>query len=451
MRIIIFFVSAFLSFSAYCEDYYFQGEHHADRKFKTADLACKADGEKVSELQNKPLVGTSISLRSSGSYNCRVDMPDGFFRYTVVARRGDGCPDGAAFDEENGFCKEDPCKATIGQMTTHVHRLGDFSGAGVVNGRTDPPSKVCSNSCQYAWDYGGPTGAYRFVSGNPNGVFATFNYKGNGVSCNEGDSSVSAPGSKEATKEKDSKCTDKIEDSEGRVHYTCQASEVFKEPGSMNCGTVNGQMMCTAKKPSPKLDDKQVKTEVTEKTNPDGSKEKTTKTTTTVTSCTGANSCNTSTTTSTSTSKTNADGSSGGTSGTCTGPGCSGSSDDGSDTPEDEGEEEGEGPEIGKITKPTGEKGDLDLEGWDDKIDKARTDLSAKLESIKNEFSSSSLFGLNLGSGGGSLPCPSFEALGTTYGFCISDYGDNLSMIGDVLFMCCSLVAAFIVFAPRGS
>lgn len=331
----------FFSQVANAEDYYFQGEHHGDLKFKTADLACKYDGEKVAQMQNRPLVGTVVSFRSPGTYNCRVNMPDDFFRYTVIARRGDGCPDGGTFDEENGLCKEDPCMATVGQMTTHLHRLGDFSGAGVVNGRVDPPSKVCSNSCQYAWDFAGPTSAYRFVSGTPNGVFATFNYKGNGVSCTEGDTSVSAPGSKEATKEKDSKCTDKVEDAEGRVHYTCQASEVFKEPGSMSCGTVNGQTTCVAKKPSPKLDDKKVTTEVTEKVNSDGSKTTETKTTTTTTTCTGANSCNTTVTTSTSTSKTNADGSRGGDTSTCTGPGCSGSKPDGSETPDEEEEEEG--------------------------------------------------------------------------------------------------------------
>lgn len=327
----------FFSQGASAEYYFWAFRSSEYGKYNSPVAGCKAYASFLSGAEYK---GFQMTNWYAG--NCiYLGERDSWIQIEIF-RGGDSCAPEATYNPSTGECEApepDPCEPTIGQTTTHMHRLGDFSGAGVVNGRVDPPARICSNSCQYAWDFGEPTGAYRFVSGNPNGVFASFKYKGNGVSCNESDTSISVPGSKEPSKEKDSKCTNKVEDAEGRVHYTCEASEVFKEPGSMNCGTVQGEFKCIASKPSPKLDDKKVTTEVTEKTNADGSKTTQTTTTTTTTTCTGANSCNTKVTTSTSTSKTNADGSSGGETSTCTGPGCSGSKPDGSETPAEEEEE----------------------------------------------------------------------------------------------------------------
>lgn len=333
-------LSLFFSQAASAEEYYYQGSFANGIKFKTPELACKHDGEVGSVQYGYALVSTTLSY-SGGVFNCKILMEKQFFRWTVIARRGDSCPLGGVFDPSTGTCKSDPCQSTVGQMTTHQHRIGDFTGSGVVNGATDPPGRICSNSCQYAWDGGAPVAAYRFQSGNPNGVFGVFNYKGNGVACTESDVAKTNPGSPGATKQQESQCTEKVTDAEGRVHYTCQASQVFKEPGSMSCGTVNGQTTCVPKKPSPKLDDKKVTTEVTEKKDADGSKTTETKTTTTVTTCSGAGACTTTTTTNVNSSKTNADGSSGGESSTCSGPGCAGNKPDGSEQPKDDEEEQG--------------------------------------------------------------------------------------------------------------
>ncbi len=74
--------------------------------------------------------------------------------------------------------------------------------------------------------------------------------------------------------------------------------------------------------PVPKMTEKEVKTEVKETTNSDGSKDTETTTTTNTTTCSGVGACSTTTTTNVSNNKTNPDGSDGGSSSTCTGADC---------------------------------------------------------------------------------------------------------------------------------
>ncbi|WP_175525874.1 hypothetical protein [Azotobacter beijerinckii] len=179
---------------------------------------------------------------------------------------------------------------------------------------------------------------YRYESGAPNGVFGAFTYQGNGVSCTSSEAPQTAPSPAAPTSDTSSQCTEKVTNADGSIGYTCQSSEVFKNPGAFTCGTVDtgsgAEFTCVAKTPSPKLVDKQVTTQVTEKTNADGSKDTTTTTTTTKTSCSGVDSCSPTTTTNVSNDSTKADGSAGDTTSTCTGSGCS--------TPESEAEEEQE-------------------------------------------------------------------------------------------------------------
>lgn len=332
----------FFSQVASAQDYYW---YYNGRGIDPPSPVAYCQSRASSDANSESIVHPSSGFERPDQYICVLQMtrpvPQVYPGFPIN-RGGDGCAEPKKLNPDTGLCElpqPDPCESTIGTTTSHLHRIGDFSGAGVINGRTDPPGRICSSSCQYAWDGGAPTSALRFVSGNPNGVFGTFTYKGNGVKCTESDTAVAVPGSPEATKEKQSDCTTKVTDAEGRTHYTCQTAEVFKEPGSMKCGTVQGEFKCLPSKPSPKLDDKKVTTEVTEKTNSDGSKNTETKTTTTVTTCSGANSCTTTTTTNTTNTKTNADGSSGGETSTCSGVGCGGSKPDGSETPPEEEEE----------------------------------------------------------------------------------------------------------------
>ncbi len=260
-------------------------------------------------------------------YQCEHYNTNGQIRYIQINRHGDGCSAGSTFDPDIGECKEpesDKCEPTIGAEVEHRHRAGEFTGAGVIAGRVDPPGSVCRSECQYAFSGSAPSRAYRFENGDPIGVFLAFKYRGNGVSCTGNESEFAQPSDGTPVVEKQSECTTKITDAEGRQRYDCQATELNIDPGNMECslGTVGGELQCIPKPPSPKLTDKKIDQEITEKTNPDGSKDTTTTTTTTTTQCTGVKSCSTSTTTNVSNNHTKADGTPGGESNTCTGPGC---------------------------------------------------------------------------------------------------------------------------------
>lgn len=247
----------------------------------------------------------------------------------ALVRYGDSCPEGSVYNATLGVCEApepDPCEPTVGQYLSHEHRMGEYTGAGEIGARVDPPGVVCQGACQYAWDGAGPSNVYRFIDGTPNGVFGLFAYKGNGVSCSAEDSPNKGPSSLEAQSSSQTSCTDKVTDSEGRVHMSCQTTVEYTNPGSCDRGVVDTgagpETVCIPNSPSPSKQKTVTDTEITEVTNPDGSKTTTTSETTTTTNCSGVKSCTTSVTNNTSVSHTNADGSKGAESSTCTGPGC---------------------------------------------------------------------------------------------------------------------------------
>lgn len=253
-----------------------------------------------------------------------------------VDRVGDSCPSGYTYDSTTGECKApepDKCESTKGVVIYHAQKIADIQDGHLTN-YNEPPGSMCSGSCTY----NSPAmfaDAYRFKSGDPAGVWQNYSYLGTGESCTASTSTPepSTPSERNPTGEKTNKCTDRVTDAEGRVHYTCTASESQTQPGNLKCATgESGKTVCVSGKPSPSQKTTETKTEVTETANADGSSTTNTTTTTTVTSCTGADACTTTTTVNNSTSGTKTDGTPGDTSSSCSGPGCQeGESDDGED------------------------------------------------------------------------------------------------------------------------
>jgi len=290
--------------------------------------------------------GVTAEIEMIGSvYRCYVKNGAAeVVLYFDLEWQGTGCTAPKVENPANGGCdtpQEDKCKSTFGQTVNHSQKLAD-----IVNGKfsnyKEPPATVCAGSCEYN-SPATSTDAYRFRSGDPAGVWQDYTYLGTGKSCTA-DANSPEPtkvSDRSPISAKNNECTNKVTDAEGRVHYSCLATDGFTEPGNLKCGTVNGELKCSTGSPSPKQKTTETKTEVTESQASDGSSTTSTTTTTTVTNCTGVNSCTSTTTVTNSSSKTNADGSDGGSSSDCKGAGCKDGASD-SDDEEDEEEEKKE-------------------------------------------------------------------------------------------------------------
>lgn len=304
----------------------------------------------------------SVSRVAENQYYCdiwKTGLPG--LRMNIW-RLGDGCADPAVFDPSSDSCKSpepSKCEATKGLEVAHAHKFADVVDGKLTNYK-DPPGALCKDSCAYASPATTNDG-YRFVNGDPAGLWQNYSYLGNGQTCvaDASNPAPNPPSDNKPSSSKSNECTNKVTDAEGRVHYSCLATDSKTEPGKFSCGTANGQLVCTTKKPSPSKVDSEKKTDVTETPGGDGSTTTTTTTTTTVTSCTGVNSCTTTTTVNNGTSKTNADGSSGGESSNCSGPGCkegTGTSEEGADDEEeDEPKDEVSGDECGQPLSCSGD------------------------------------------------------------------------------------------------
>ncbi|WP_312485104.1 hypothetical protein [Stutzerimonas nitrititolerans] len=303
-----------------------------DPRFSSAASACLAYVDIRPPEQQAEYIGVRRGS-SDTQWVCdfKYLVRSDYWQQTTKAlyRTGDSCESGE-YDPNSGSCTtppEDPCLPTTGNKITHRHKLGEILLGTIAT--TPPPASLCHKSCRYS-DPELDGKPYRFVNGEPGGAWANFSYFGDGVQCDAGEQEADPPSENKPVADKENKCTNKVcltADADGNCQqytYSCTATEKYTDPGAMDCdfGTFNGEAVCVPNSPAPKMTEKEVKTEVTEKTNSDGSKETTTTTTTTTTNCTGVGSCSTTTTTNVSNGKTNADGTPGGETSTCTGPDC---------------------------------------------------------------------------------------------------------------------------------
>lgn len=143
--------------------------------------------------------------------------------------------------------------------------------------------------------------------------------------------------------------------------YTCTTEADSSQFADSNCamGEVNGVTAIHCVKPDyvPETNSKQVVDNVTETTNPDGTKTQVTETTTTSTTC-KAGDCKTSTTVTTTTKNTDADGNTTGEDSVCKGDKC-----DDPTTPQDESQEEEDAEEVERTASGDSCSDNLQCEG----------------------------------------------------------------------------------------
>lgn len=291
------------------------------------------------------LLGSSLTPElikvNDGQWTCRFRRPDGSGALVGQIYRYGQCPADATFNPATGACDVPPpdaCKSTLGNYVYHWHKVESLAG-----GPVDlPTDSVCHQSCLYTVPALEVGTCRRDYATDKNGVFCAYSYRGAGQSCeaSSGAPDITHPTDPVAKSDSTTDCTNKVYDSEGRMQYSCTKWENYSDPGNFNCGEVNGEIKCFAKSPVAKMEDTKVTSDVTEKTNPDGSKDTTTTTTTEKTVCIGEGACTTTTSTTVTNNRTNADGSSGGSSSSCTGSGCKDS--DGKSQDERKEEEEGQ-------------------------------------------------------------------------------------------------------------
>ncbi|MDS9631987.1 virulence factor TspB C-terminal domain-related protein [Pseudomonas aeruginosa] len=265
-----------------------------------------------------------------------------------LVRNGDGCKlDSETYNPATGMCESsDKCKDTFGKEVYTDFQVGTVKDGHFTDPKS-PPASLCVNSCLYTSPATTGSGnGYRM--GQNFEVFVRYSYLGNASSCEQGET-PNPPSDRSPSGKSDENCKP-VEDAEGRKKLSCLKTDSYQNPGNLNCGMANGQLVCVPGKPSPNKNDTTTKTDITETTNPDGSKDTTTTTETTVTTCSGMNSCNTTTTTSTTNNKTNSDGTDGGSSTECKGPACKPSGEGAG------GDSEGEEKEEEKESKVSGDE-----------------------------------------------------------------------------------------------
>ena len=238
----------------------------------------------------------------------------------------------------DGVCTvTNPCAAKKDQTAPFIQKWPSFhaykaSCSGSVGGCA---VDTCSGSVGQCGT-NGETGEYA--------CWGTATYSGELATGSEQGGETPAPPIPEPTTTEQSQTCTAPAVNGGTTTYTCVTESNATEFASSNCaiGTVNGVqgLHCTQPDYVPEHDSKTREDQVTEFTNPDGSKTTTTTSTTTTTHC-AAGACNTTTNVTTTTSGKDANGNPTGTTTTCKGDNCDNPTTPGKDeSEEEEGEDE---------------------------------------------------------------------------------------------------------------
>lgn len=358
--LLVSLVSVFQVVSA--ADYYWAA-HSTATKYGSPSAFCNAQMQTLSQY-----AGFEWRLETIQTYPGRTYRQCKFAQFSISDNRrvgeqgqfaylfGDSCPAGSTWNATAGSCdapQPDPCESKAGQTSYHEHQVGTLDNPDAPH--TPPPGAVCENKCQLAFSGSAPTDCYRYADGTKlNAAFCKYQYKYNGISCTDADTSTpdifDQPPTKPPIDQKPlltnaTNCNDWVTNADGSRTRNCTANETFKQPGTMNCSTSGAALKCTAGTPPPAYSDKDTTQKTTEKANADGSTSTTTTTTTDKTTCYGTKPCESTSKTETDTGGTKPDGTPSDSSHTCTGDNCT-KDDSDQDPSKDPAEEEEEGSSV---------------------------------------------------------------------------------------------------------
>jgi hypothetical protein len=257
------------------------------------------------ELDGQPLTGFGFIQNSEGQCVdfARADTPS---QCKSLGGKAGFTDIYVSFDDDGN--PQNPPKTTVQGCETNVATTAHCTKAPVRNFATGGSIQSSFSKCRVGVSFTGNTAG-------PGDLAISSGPDTDGV-C---DSAIDCPDPTPLPSENESKPCVYTEDGEGR--RVCDSSSFNYKPGDSSCGTVNGEFKCVGKAPTANGVD--IKTTITEKNNPDGTKTITKEDVATTTKCIGAYSCTTQNTTNKSVTIKDGSGNTLSESGSCTGPACS--------------------------------------------------------------------------------------------------------------------------------
>lgn len=434
---------ALFSTSAHAE-YYSWWYNFNGGPYKSAIEACSANGWTGFYPQYGPADGFCTRTLDNGDGTTRTQYgPE-------TIRKGDSCADGTTYDTTTGGCSA-PTNSCAALKDTQLASFRWDSNT------DDPPSTISNNGCAATVTQA----RCSYVSAGKAVCTGRATYTGDKLDKNPNGSASDCTGDACTTgsPKPETKSQDCVYSSDGSGSSSCTATNSQSNPGTSQCGSVNGAYKCI-ENPKATAVSNTLNSTKTPTTNSNGTLTIVQDDTVTTVKCSGR-SCTTTKTNSSGTTVTTSSGQVVSHNSTCSGPQCSSTgtaspstgsgtgTGTGTGTGAGESEEgDDEGASAGTLTDPSNGTFDGQASDWDGKIDKAKKDLKDGIDKIKDSFKP--LGDVSLGGGGGQLYCPpatTIPYLNITLNFCLNEYASSLQWLSSAIFAGCALLALFIVFA----
>ncbi|HCA1452956.1 TPA: hypothetical protein MNK97_005283 [Klebsiella pneumoniae] len=494
MRAFLFFVLSLASFSALSSEYYWVDDAFPSVHYQSAYDACQAKVNRETPGRTFTVQITGEGTNGVGAY-CHTYWNGSFYGTLAVSREGNSCPAGSTYNLVTGGCdtpSQDAGKQCGDADSSGLVKITNSSGHCVAMLDADQASqcKYLGNQGPKAIDFfvaftqdGNPVNppspekfgcevkimsvancklpaakSIRGVSLAPAQVarckvsaYFTGEVSGTGK-MTAGSPATGAEGQcgdavdctpPDEPKVQEQKPCNYVLDGEGRK--VCSSSNFTGDPGSMDCGSVNGSFTCITK--PAKSTGQMTDTKVDTKANADGSTTTTKTDTITQITCGGAGSCVSTTTKVSQVTTKDGNGNTTGNSTSCTGAKCASST-----NPDADGDGLGDcvkdcdkgSPSVGSLTKPASGSFDGMGDEWDQKIADAKGELMDKLDQLKSAFNP--IGNVSLSSGGNLYCADAPEVLGKKFDACVSVYDEQLSWIALAILVTCACIALCIVF-----
>lgn len=349
LRIFLLLLALFAASPSFAADYYWSCPGATTT---TPATWCTAAAETFAK-NNGYSQHTSRLLVSGASASCQIKgAGPNFGTFAQCSRFGDSCPSNKTYNEADGSCScpsgttwnstkstceaDNPCTAKKDQATPTWE---EFPSADAYRSSC----KVSVGGCQVDTCSGStPTECATDGKTGKMACWGSGKFTGE-QSTGTDEATASQPAKPEPTVTGQNQTCAPPTTSGSTTSYTCVTESTATESAGSTCafGTVNGVQGLHCTKPAyvPEHDSKKREDQVTEVTNPDGSKTTTTTSTTTTTHC-AAGACNTTTNVTTTTSGKDANGNPTGTTTTCKGDNCDNPTTPGKDESEEEEDEE---------------------------------------------------------------------------------------------------------------